>query len=95
MVSVRRADVVDMQWCPDAYDPWLFATVSDDSTNPKLGGGSIQVTIQFVYGCKSFFFFSLLSSPCNHHFNPCVRSFMCGNVVDVGRRGVCWMCCLD
>ena len=46
----RRAEMVDLRWCPDPYDPWLFASVSDDSTNPKLGGGSLQVCVA-VCGC--------------------------------------------
>jgi WD40 repeat protein len=48
----HRAEVVDMQWCPDPYDPWLFASVSDDSTNPRLGGGSLQIwrILDLVFG---------------------------------------------
>jgi WD40 repeat protein len=48
----HRAEVVDMQWCTDPYDPWLFASVSDDSTNPRLGGGSLQIwrILDLVFG---------------------------------------------
>ncbi len=44
-----------MQWCPDGYDPWLLGTLSDDSTNPKLGGGSFQVwrVLDMVFGLSA------------------------------------------
>ena len=45
---------MDLQWCPDGSDPWLLASLSDDSTNRRLGGGTLQVwrILDLVFGLK-------------------------------------------
>ena len=37
----HRAGVVDFDW--SSSSPWTIASMSDDSTNPRLGGGTLQV----------------------------------------------------
>lgn len=37
----HRASVVDFDW--NTNSPWTFASISDDSQNPHLGGGTLQV----------------------------------------------------
>ena len=51
----HRAFVVDFQWCHDPADPWLLASVSDDSSIPDLGGGTLQTwrVLDLVFGLQS------------------------------------------
>ena len=37
----HRASIVDFDW--NENSPWTFASMSDDSQNPHLGGGTLQV----------------------------------------------------